>query len=264
MTVQTDRVVINRSGTDSEIPTLTENALRVLRARYLKKGENGKLVESPAELFRRVARSIATVEELYGAAPEEVNEWEDRFYRLMTSGRFMPNSPTLMNAGREMGMLSACFVLPVGDSIDEIFDSVKYTAMIQKAGGGTGFAFDRLRPTGDYIKSSGGQTSGPIPFWRVFSEATNAIQQGAFRRGANMGMMYVHHPDILKFLHAKQDLTQFTNYNISVKVTDQWMDELIADARLAPGRTQPADRPRLLPRQGSGYLEVRHSLAHSR
>ncbi len=230
MAVQDDRVVINRAGTDNEIPTLTENGLRVLRARYLKKGEDGKLIESPAELFRRVARSIAAVETMYGADVEQVDEWEDRYYRLMTSGRFMPNSPTLMNAGREMGMLSACFVLPVGDSIDEIFDSVKYTAMIQKAGGGTGFAFDRLRPTGDYIKSSGGETSGPIPFWRVFSEATNAIQQGAFRRGANMGMMYVHHPDILKFLHAKQDLSQFTNYNISVKITDQWMKELIADA----------------------------------
>ncbi len=229
MAVQADRVVINRAGTDNEIPALTENGLRVLRARYLKKDEKGKLVESPAELFRRVARAVAAIEKSYGADSEQVDEWEDRYYRLMTSGRFMPNSPTLMNAGREMGMLSACFVLPVGDSIDEIFDSVKYTAMIQKAGGGTGFAFDKLRPTGDYIKSSGGETSGPIPFWRVFSEATNAIQQGAFRRGANMGMMYVHHPDILKFLHAKQDLTQFTNYNISVKMTDQWMNELIAD-----------------------------------
>jgi ribonucleoside-diphosphate reductase alpha chain len=229
MTVHADRVVINRAGTDSEIPALTENGLRVLRARYLKKGENGKLIESPAQLFRRVAIAVAAIEEIYGADPRETAEWQERFYALMTSGRFMPNSPTLMNAGREMGMLSACFVLPVGDSIDEIFDSVKYTAMIQKAGGGTGFAFDRLRPTGDYIKSSGGETSGPIPFWRVFSEATNAIQQGAFRRGANMGMMYIHHPDILKFLHAKQDLSQFTNYNISVKMTDQWMKEFVDD-----------------------------------
>jgi ribonucleoside-diphosphate reductase alpha chain len=240
MTVQADRVVINRVGTDSEIPTLTENGLRVLRARYLKKGEDGKFTETPSELFRRVARAVAAVEKIYGADAEMLDEWEDRYYRLMTSGRFMPNSPTLMNAGREMGMLSACFVLPVGDSIDEIFDSVKYTAMIQKAGGGTGFAFDRLRPTGDYIKSSGGETSGPIPFWRVFSEATNAIQQGAFRRGANMGMMYAHHPDILKFLHAKQDLSQFTNYNISVKVTDQWMKELIAD----PNSPQVVRNPR--------------------
>ena len=143
----------------------------------------------------------------------------------MVKGIYMPNSPTLMNAGREMGMLSACFVLPVGDSIDEIFDTVKATALIQKAGGGTGFAFDRLRPTGDWIKSSGGTTSGPISFWRVLSEATNAIQQGAFRRGANMGMLKITHPDILKFIFAKQGpVMRFQNYNISVKVTDAWME----------------------------------------
>jgi ribonucleoside-diphosphate reductase alpha chain len=204
---------------------LSENSERVLRARYLKKDEAGRYTESPRDLFRRVARAIADAERVYSDDPEVRSEWEERFYRLMVGRRFMPNSPTLMNAGREMGMLSACFVLPVGDSIDEIFDAIKYTALIQKAGGGTGFAFDELRPTGDYIRSSGGTTSGPISFWRAFSEATNAIQQGAFRRGANMGMMYIHHPDILKFLHAKEDLTQFTNYNISVKVTDEWMEQ---------------------------------------
>jgi ribonucleoside-diphosphate reductase alpha chain len=208
---------------------LTENALRVLRARYLKKDEAGAVTETPEALFRRVARAIAEPETQYGASEADRTTWEQRFYELMARGEFMPNSPTLMNAGREMGMLSACFVLPVRDSIDEIFDSIKYTALIQKAGGGTGFAFDELRPTGDYIKSSGGTTSGPISFWRAFSEATNAIQQGAFRRGANMGMMNVHHPDILKFLHAKQDLSQFTNYNISVKITDEWMDAFLAD-----------------------------------
>jgi ribonucleoside-diphosphate reductase alpha chain len=208
---------------------LTENARKVLEARYLKKNERGECIETPADLFRRVARTIADVELRYGASEAERQQWEDRFYGLMTSGAFMPNSPTLMNAGREMGMLSACFVLPVRDSINDIFNSIKHTALIQKAGGGTGFAFDELRPTGDYIASSGGTTSGPISFWRAFSEATNAIQQGAFRRGANMGMMYIHHPDILKFLHAKQDLNQFTNYNISVKVTDAWMREFIED-----------------------------------
>ncbi len=206
-----------------------DNALRVLRARYLKKDEQGRCTESPRDMFRRVAKAIADAEMIYDSDPEVRSEWEDRFYSLMISRRFMPNSPTLMNAGREMGMLSACFVLPVGDSINEIFDSIKYTALIQKAGGGTGFAFDELRPTGDYISSSGGTTSGPISFWRAFSEATNAIQQGAFRRGANMGMMNIHHPDILKFLHAKEDLTQFTNYNISVKVTDEWMESFRDD-----------------------------------
>ena len=138
------------------------NAERVLRARYLKKDEEGHCIESPKDLFRRVAKAIADPERIYDPDPEVRSEWEDRFYDLMVSRRFMPNSPTLMNAGREMGMLSACFVLPVGDSIDEIFDSIKHTALIQKAGGGTGFAFDELRPTGDYIRSSGGTTSGPI------------------------------------------------------------------------------------------------------
>jgi len=210
-------------------PTLSENARRVLEARYLKKDESGKCTETPGDLFRRVAEAIAAVEAQYGAGEADRRRWERTFYDLMTSGQFMPNSPTLMNAGREMGMLSACFVLPVRDSINEIFNSIKHTALIQKAGGGTGFAFDELRPTGDFIKSSGGTTSGPISFWKAFSEATNAIQQGAFRRGANMGMMYIHHPDILKFLHAKNDLSQFTNYNISVKITDTWMRDFLAD-----------------------------------
>ncbi|GMU35918.1 MAG: vitamin B12-dependent ribonucleotide reductase [Phycisphaerae bacterium] len=212
-----------RTRKDTKL-TLSENALRVLRARYLKKDDGGKCTETPEELFRRVSRAVAEAERLYGGGEGAVDEWDDRFFALMAERKFMPNSPTLMNAGREMGMLSACFVLPVRDSINDIFDCIKWTALIQKAGGGTGFAFDELRPTGDYIATSGGTTSGPISFWKAFSEATNAIQQGAFRRGANMGMMYIHHPDILKFLHAKEDLSQFTNYNISVKVPDAWME----------------------------------------
>ena len=230
-----DKVMVSRKSTGVPVEdackselSFARNGLNVLKARYLKKDEQGRCTETPEELFRRVARAIAEAESLYSSDPEVRSEWEQRFYSLMISRKFMPNSPTLMNAGREMGMLSACFVLPVGDSINEIFDSIKYTALIQKAGGGTGFAFDELRPTGDYIRSSGGTTSGPISFWRAFSEATNAIQQGAFRRGANMGMMNIHHPDILKFLHAKEDLSQFTNYNISVKITDEWMDAFLA------------------------------------
>ena len=204
---------------------LAENSIRVLRSRYLKKGPDGKVTETPEDLFRRVARVVAAIESTYRQPlpAEKVQELEEQFFEVMVKGIFMPNSPTLMNAGREMGMLSACFVLPVGDSINEIFDTVKATALIQKAGGGTGFSFDRLRPTGDWIKSSGGTTSGPISFWRVLSEATNAIQQGAFRRGANMGMLTITHPDILKFIDAKQDLSMFTNYNISVKIPDAWM-----------------------------------------
>jgi ribonucleoside-diphosphate reductase alpha chain len=145
----------------------SENAQRVLRARYLKKDEQGRYTETSTELFRRVASAVAEAETLYSTDPAIRSEWETRFYELMVSRRFMPNSPTLMNAGREMGMLSACFVLPVRDSIGEIFDSIKHTALIQKAGGGTGFAFDELRPTGDYISSSGGTTSGPISFWNA-------------------------------------------------------------------------------------------------
>ncbi len=233
VTLLTDRT--NAGGTDAATSSngdstqLTENAQRVLRARYLEKDESGKCVETPDDLFDRVASTMADVELKYGGNQACRSEWKMRFKRLMMSRKFMPNSPTLMNAGRSMGMLSACFVLPVPDSIDGIFDSIKHTALIQKAGGGTGFAFDALRPTGDFIRSSGGTTSGPISFWRAFSEATNAIQQGAFRRGANMGMMYIHHPDILKFLHAKQDLTQFTNYNISIKITDEWMESFLRE-----------------------------------
>jgi len=245
-TAAADRGLSVTDDTRQSESGFSENALRVLRARYLKKDEHGRVTESPRDMFRRVAKAIAEAETRYDSDPEVRSEWEDRFYALMMSRRFMPNSPTLMNAGREMGMLSACFVLPVGDSIDEIFDSIKHTALIQKAGGGTGFAFDELRPTGDYISSSGGTTSGPISFWRAFSEATNAIQQGAFRRGANMGMMYIHHPDILKFLHAKEDLNQFTNYNISVKVTDAWMEAFLREPE-GPHVTRN-------PRNGRTYL----------
>ena len=196
-------------------PVLSENALTVLQNRYLIKNNQGKCIETPAQLFSRVASIVAEAEERYGAGVSEVRQWHKKYYDLMASLKFLPNSPALMNAGRR-GMLSACFVLPIEDSIEGIFETVKQTALIQQAGGGTGFCFDRLRPTGDRVASSGGTTSGPISFWRVFSETTNAIQQGAFRRGANMGIMSVEHPDILKFLHAKQNLETFTNFNISV------------------------------------------------
>ena len=228
-TVSHDRIGSLETHKDGSELNLSENALRVLQARYLKKDEKGKLLETPEQLFRRVASTIAAVEANFGATAQDIAQLEDQYYSLLATGKFMPNSPTLMNAGRKMGMLSACFVLPVRDSIDEIFAAIRHTALIQKAGGGTGFAFDELRPTGDFISSSGGTTSGPISFWRAFSEATNAIQQGAFRRGANMGMMYIHHPDILKFIHAKQDLKQFTNYNISIKLTDRWMKQFLAE-----------------------------------
>ncbi|HUS47862.1 MAG TPA: adenosylcobalamin-dependent ribonucleoside-diphosphate reductase [Phycisphaerae bacterium] len=210
----------------SEPLRLSENAVRTLETRYLQRDGEGNVVETPEQMFRRVANVIAAAEAAYGAGRDRVAATAEDIYNLMARSEFLPNSPTLMNAGRPLGVLSACFVLPIPDSVDGIFDSVKHTAQIQKAGGGTGFSFDQLRPTGDTISSSGGQTSGPISFWRVFCEATRAIQQGAFRRGANMGMMSVDHPDILKFIAAKSNPAAFENFNISVKVPASFMDAL--------------------------------------
>jgi ribonucleoside-diphosphate reductase alpha chain len=229
-------------------PVLSENAQTVLQNRYLIKDQNGKCIETPAQLFSRVALLVAKAEAKYGASPAQVKQWHKTYYDLMRQLVFLPNSPALMNAGRR-GMLSACFVLPIEDSIEGIFETIKQTALIQKAGGGTGFSLDKLRPTGDLVASSGGTTSGPISFWRVFSQTTDAIQQGAFRRGANMGMMSIGHPDILKFLHAKQNLKAFTNFNISVKITDDWMKTLAK----SPNALHVVENPRtqqryLLPR----------------
>jgi ribonucleoside-diphosphate reductase alpha chain len=216
---------------DSQVhPTLSDNARKVLESRYMIRDAQGRCIETPAQLFDRVASQIAQAEAKYGANSSEIRQWHKKYYDLMASLKFLPNSPALMNAGRR-GMLSACFVLPIEDSIEGIFEAVKQTALIQQAGGGTGFSFDKLRPTGDRVASSGGTTSGPISFWRVFSETTNAIQQGAFRRGANMGMMSIEHPDILKFLYAKQNLEAFTNFNISVKITDSWMKKVLRSGK---------------------------------
>jgi len=204
-------------------PELTENARITLEARYLKRVD-GKVIETPAEMFRRVAKAVAAVEVTkYKSTAETSRFLEDLFYDMMVTRRFLPNSPTLMNGGKNNGHgLFACYVLPVPDSVDGIFSSIKTTALIQKGGGGTGFSFDSLRSSGEYISSSGGTTSGPISFWRAFSEATNSIQQGSYRRGANMAMMSVTTPDCLKFLSVKRDLSQFNNYNISVKIPDWW------------------------------------------
>jgi ribonucleoside-diphosphate reductase alpha chain len=222
---------------------------QILRRRYLRKDAQGNVIETAEQMFRRVADTIASIESGYRASDDEQKAIADEFYTLMAKGMFLPNSPTLMNAGRENEMLSACFVLPVEDSVDAIFDAIKNAALIQKAGGGTGFSFDKLRPTGDIVQSSGGKTSGPVSFMKVFSEGTSAIQQGAFRRGANMGMMSVEHPDILRFIYAKKEPTAFTNFNLSVKVSDAFMKRLIDNPEAPHVVTNPRTRRRyVIPR----------------
>lgn len=220
---------------------LSPNALAVLEARYLERlpaADGTSTHEAPATLFRRVAHHVAAAEALWSQGDASlVSAWEEKFHELLTQGLFLPNSPTLMNAGRELGLLSACFVLPIEDSIASIFETLRDAALIQKAGGGTGFDFSKLRPRGDLVRSSGGKATGPVSFLRVYGVATAAIQQGAFRRGANMGILRIDHPDILEFIDAKQDLQALTNFNISVAITDDFMRRLDTDPS-APHRVR--------------------------
>jgi len=205
---------------------LTVNAIEVLRRRYLLRDEAGRLLETPADMFKRVAHNVAIAEKAYGG---DVKAVEERFLEMMRKLEFLPNSPTLMNAGTRLGQLSACFVIPVHDTIEGIFDALKAMAIVQKSGGGTGFSFSRLRPEGDIVRSTMGVASGPVSFMRIFDVATDVIKQGGKRRGANMGVLRVDHPDIEKFIMAKSEEEAFRNFNLSVAITDAFMEAVEKD-----------------------------------
>ncbi len=198
------------------------NAIKVLQRRYLRRDSKGEVVETPSQMFRRVAHAVALPDRRYGAE-SHVTDAEEKFYAMMANLEFLPNTPTLMNGGTELGQLSACFVIPIEDSLESIFDAVKATAIIHQSGGGTGFSFSRLRPRGDFVKTTGGVASGPVSFMKIFDVTTEQIKQGGRRRGANMAVLSVYHPDIFDFVTVKSTTNLLTNFNLSVAVDDAFM-----------------------------------------
>jgi len=209
---------------------LSDNARRVLRRRYLKKDSRGKVIETPEQMFSRVARHIAKAEKKYGGDDQRIKDIQEIFYKIMTEFKFLPNSPTLMNAGRRLGQLAACFVLPVEDSMDGIFGALRNAALIHKSGGGTGFAFSRLRPKNSMVGTTGGVASGPVSFMKIFNTATEQVKQGGTRRGANMAILKVDHPDIMEFIFSKRENRDLNNFNISVGVTNAFMKAAVDNA----------------------------------
>ena len=218
-------------------PRLSENALKVLKKRYLKKNSQGKVIENPSGMFHRVANHVAQSENRFRKG-KPAEDTAAEFYEMMAGLEFLPNSPTIMNAGKDLGQLSACFVIPIEDSLDSIFQAVKNTAIIHQTGGGTGFSFSNLRPKDDRVSSTGGIASGPVSFMKVFNTGTEVIKQGGTRRGANMGVLRVDHPDILEFIWAKDNPQELVNFNISVAVTDKFMKAV------KQGRSYPLINPR--------------------
>ncbi|MFP5238500.1 MAG: vitamin B12-dependent ribonucleotide reductase [Acidobacteriota bacterium] len=226
-------------------PGLNQNAKVVLAKRYLRKGPQGEAIETEQQLFWRVADAIAAQEAVFTSSSWKPDALARAFYDVMTSFKFLPNSPTLMNAGTDLGQLAACFVIPVGDSMDEIFDAVKHAALIHKSGGGTGFSFSRLRPVNSRVGSTGGVASGPVSFMRIFNTATEQVKQGGTRRGANMGILRVDHPDILEFIRCKEREGDLNNFNISVALTEAFMQAVEADEEydlVAPHTKEVIDR----------------------